>query len=147
MNRADENRASGDTVLQDEWDTLRLNLFIEVMQLHIHDDLQEIWQRFRIALTDAFDRILPVYPVYRQLRTFAIAHWPVLKKIVDDSGQTPEDIVELAKIIQEVTQVLEHALDERMKDHADQLETEMDLLRTLLATDKDLHHEAGKKTD
>ena len=127
---------STDALRQDEWDALRLGLFVEVMELDLHSNLMNIWQRFKVALTNAFDRPLPVYRVYRPLRTFAVARWPVLRQIISTSGNTRSDITDLINILEEVTKVLEQAVDERIRDQADRLEIEMELLRTLLATDR-----------
>ena len=135
MNDLNGYSESGNDLRQDEWDRLRLSLFIEVMELNVHGKLRNVWQNFQIALTSGFDRPLPVYPVYRKLRTFSVARWPLLKQIVKAAAHSPADIPELIKILQEIINVLEHAVDKSMRDQADKLEVEMDLLRTLLTTD------------
>jgi len=108
-----------DQTLQSEWDALRLQLFKEVSEAdHVSG---EVWNEFLAALSAAYDYKAPVYSIYRSLRTFAVARWPLLKP------QCKNEV-----ILREVTDVLLHSVDQQKAANADALETEMEVLRKLL---------------
>jgi len=112
-----------DQTLQLEWNALRLTLFKEVAVCEHMSG--EVWDNFLHALTEAYDYEVPVYSIYRPLRTFAVARWPLLKAHCKNE-----------KILREVTEVLRHSIVQRENANADALETEMELLRQLLDDDR-----------
>lgn len=105
--------------LQEEWNDLRLRLFLDVADAEPVDG--EVWNEFLSVLTTAFDHKVPSYSHYRALRTFAISRWPLLKPLCSNE-----------EIVVEVTEVLRHTIVHRELVDADTLEAEMELLRQLL---------------
>ena len=108
--------------LQADWDALRLTLFRDVAETkHVNG---EEWNNFLDVLTTAFDYKAPIYTIYRPLRTFAVARWPLLKPLCTNKT-----------ILREVTEILHHSVVQQETANADSLETEMEILRQLLNED------------
>lgn len=111
---------------QYDWDQLRFRMLVDVASVHLPDSPQ--WRRVAVALARAYDGPLPTYGVYRQLRTFAVARWPQLNKLVVNGSLSDE-------LAGEVITVLDASLIARQAGETDALELEMTLLRELLDDD------------
>ena len=115
-----------------QWDAVRGRLFASVAGVGPPDALDEAWARFRAATAEAFDRPVPDYPVYRSLRTFAVARWPQLLAVVGGAADAGLDPDALRAPLDEATAVLREACAARERGTVDRLEREMELLRALL---------------
>ena len=141
----------GDGAIEAEWDALRLALLLEVATVAVPDGSARTWRALEVALTDAFDRPVPVRPVYRRLRTFARVRWPVLRAVLegavrvgdastDGSAERAEEAsgdASLAALLDEATVLLAVAARARGRHDDDALEREVALLRRLLGEDAD----------
>ncbi len=97
---------------QAQWNTLRLDVLVQVASVQLDGDaeLKTLWERYRVALTDAFDHPVPAHSVYRQLRTFAVARWPVLMEIVTRPLNQANMRQERVPILSEAIKMLELAV-------------------------------------
>ena len=117
---------------QTDWDAVRLSLLSELSLLTVSDALTTSFHTMLVALTDAYDQPIPNYTVYRQLRTFQIARWPLLRNLLQGHKNAAVDEIALAKIIEQVTTMAQHAVEAADQYQADSLEVDMAVLSQLL---------------
>ena len=111
--------------MREDWDQVRFTLLTAVASIDAPAVDETIWSRLLELLVDAYDRPVPPYSIYRELRTFALIRWPQLATIL--AGD-----VDPEALLEEVIQVLQRAIDARERGTVDALEVEMALLSELL---------------
>lgn len=116
---------------QAEWDSLRLDILAEAADSGIIDNTDPDVRAMLVALTQAFDRPVPVYSVYRQLSSFKFAQWPLLRNIVSqaDLSVGKQDLRETLHL---AGRVLHATCEQRDRINRDALEVELEVLNKLL---------------
>jgi len=119
-------------VEQSDWDEVRFTLLRELSSLDVPDFIEQPVHAMLVALTDVYDRPLPNYTVYRQLRTFLVARWPLLKNLLKPSHASLIDQKALIGIVEQVTLLAQHAIAATEQSQADSLQVDMTVLTQLL---------------
>ncbi len=117
---------------QAAWDQVRFSLLRELSLLTVPEELSAAFQAMLVALTDAYDRPLPNDTVYRQLRTFQVARWPLLRNLLHQQDSVTVDTTALLRILQQVTTMAQHATKAAAQYQVDSLEIDMEVLSQLL---------------
>lgn len=111
--------------MRDDWDEVRFALLCAVSTSDASACDASTWRALELAVVSAYDRPVPAYPIYRELRTFALVRWPQLARILDSDTDATASL-------DDVVQALERIIDIRDRGVSDALETEMALLSELL---------------
>lgn len=116
------------TMPEQDWHTLRHELLVDVAELpRVHDPLL---REFLGALTQAFDRLVPPYAIYRRLARFKSGQWPLLRNLID--SDLPLDELQSSGVLARATRLLAVAHEKHGEAHVEALEVELEVLRKLL---------------
>ena len=118
--------------LSREWNAIRFAILADAAELKIPEKMLPVTRSLLIALSDAFDQPVPVYAVYRQLRTFRLTHWPILHNLIENGDKSDIDPSALVASLERATEVLHQAHLSRDIDQADALEVQLEVLGQLL---------------